>query len=423
MIGIRSIYTLVAKIVGQNENLGTAVSNYIQAVAGALKPVLDFIAAVINTFATILAKLFKVNLSTSKSAAKISKTLLGFDEINQLGGNVSTGNGNGNKDPGIIKWLEDLLIGLWEMIKGFVQMIAGIIGTLILQFTIAGQAAVAIVSGIVGILTGTLWGTIKGIFSAIGPLISGLWKTVKDLFADIGGVIWNTIKAFAKGFADTLESGKGIIAAVFTALWEAVKAFFSSFWNLAKNLFTNIFSTLKSTLTAFWQGFKSGFTSVVTWFQKNIISPIIKLMSAMYESAIKPLFKTISSGWESVKSGFTKFINGVKGMFNAVIKVINKIPGVNIPLLASGGFVSSGQMFIARENGPELVGTMGNKNVVANNNQIVEGIKKGVMEAMANSGNNNGVTNVYVDGDRLFSFVTKKNNQIVYQTGQSPLLV
>ena len=39
-------------------------------------------------------------------------------------------------------------------------------------------------------------------------------------------------------------------------------------------------------------------------------------------------------------------------------------------------------MFIARENGPELVGRMGNRNVVANNSQIVEGIKEGVKEAV-----------------------------------------
>lgn len=45
---------------------------------------------------------------------------------------------------------------------------------------------------------------------------------------------------------------------------------------------------------------------------------------------------------------------------------------------ASGGFVTTGQMFIARESGPELVGTMGNRTAVANNDQIVAGIAGGV---------------------------------------------
>ena len=51
---------------------------------------------------------------------------------------------------------------------------------------------------------------------------------------------------------------------------------------------------------------------------------------------------------------------------------------------ASGGFPQSGQYFMARENGsPEIVGTMGGHTAVANNDQIVEGIKSGVAEAQS----------------------------------------
>ena len=52
---------------------------------------------------------------------------------------------------------------------------------------------------------------------------------------------------------------------------------------------------------------------------------------------------------------------------------------------ASGGFVDTGEMFIAREAGPELVGTIGNRTAVANNDQIVEGIANGVASAMDNT--------------------------------------
>ena len=42
---------------------------------------------------------------------------------------------------------------------------------------------------------------------------------------------------------------------------------------------------------------------------------------------------------------------------------------------------TTGQMFIARERGPEIVGTMNGKSTVANNNQIVSGISAGVATA------------------------------------------
>ncbi|MBR2681242.1 MAG: hypothetical protein IKE23_10925, partial [Exiguobacterium sp.] len=58
---------------------------------------------------------------------------------------------------------------------------------------------------------------------------------------------------------------------------------------------------------------------------------------------------------------------------------------MNIAHFASGGFPDYGQLFIARENGAgaELVGQIGKRTAVANNDQIVEGIKGGVESANA----------------------------------------
>lgn len=55
---------------------------------------------------------------------------------------------------------------------------------------------------------------------------------------------------------------------------------------------------------------------------------------------------------------------------------------IKIPQFASGGFPTSGEIFMARENGmTEYVGSMGNRPAVANNDQIVEGIASGVSSA------------------------------------------
>lgn len=62
-----------------------------------------------------------------------------------------------------------------------------------------------------------------------------------------------------------------------------------------------------------------------------------------------------------------------------------KNPGAFIPFKAEGGFVPSGQLFIANEAGPELVGSIGGRTAVANNDQIVNGIaaaNEGVVNAI-----------------------------------------
>lgn len=55
--------------------------------------------------------------------------------------------------------------------------------------------------------------------------------------------------------------------------------------------------------------------------------------------------------------------------------------GRTISMFADGGFPETGQMFIAKEAGPELVGTIGGKSAVANDRQIEAGIARGVADA------------------------------------------
>ena len=96
---------------------------------------------------------------------------------------------------------------------------------------------------------------------------------------------------------------------------------------------------------------------------------------------------------------------------------------------ADGGFPSVGEMFIARESGPELVGNIGRKTAVANNDQIVSGIESGVYRAMvaANSTNKGGSQTIRIineiDGDVVGEKVIQYHNGKVIQTGVSPLLV
>jgi hypothetical protein len=50
---------------------------------------------------------------------------------------------------------------------------------------------------------------------------------------------------------------------------------------------------------------------------------------------------------------------------------------------SDGGFPPEGQIFMARENGPELVGNIGGRTAVVNNDQIVESVSAGVAKAVS----------------------------------------
>ena len=118
------------------------------------------------------------------------------------------------------------------------------------------------------------------------------------------------------------------------------------------------------------------------------------------------------AAWTLDDNPITRFVrqmaNSIIGLVNGVIDAINdmfhiqfnglSVMGItlipafdirlvdipHIPFFEDGGFPNEGQLFIAREAGAEMVGAMGRRTAVANNDQIVEGITAGV--TVANDG-------------------------------------
>ena len=121
--------------------------------------------------------------------------------------------------------------------------------------------------------------------------------------------------------------------------------------------------------------------------------------------------------------------NGILGAIEEVVKnaadAISKATGaatsVLVPGFASGGYPDEGQLFIARERGAEMVGSIGGKTAVANNDQIVEAIRQGVYDAeMAARAQDDGdrSAHFYVDGEEVSTILAKKRQgRTLYKGG------
>ena len=190
---------------------------------------------------------------------------------------------------------------------------------------------------------------------------------------------------------------------------------------------------------AAWLGLKNGATDAWNGV-KAVFTPTGKFFGDTFEDAwtrVKNVFSTGGKIFDGIKEGivtaFKSIVNGlIKGIntviatpFNAINGVIKTIKDVSIaglkpfknlstisvpqiPLLAAGGFPETGQMFIAREAGAELVGNIGGRSAVMNNDQIVESVSAGVYQAVlaAFGGNNDegGETNIVInlDGEKIY---------------------
>lgn len=103
---------------------------------------------------------------------------------------------------------------------------------------------------------------------------------------------------------------------------------------------------------------------------------------------------------------------------------IYSIPHLSVDWYANGGFPDAGQLFIANEAGPEMVGSIGGKTAVANNDQIVEAIAQGVFRAVTeamngNSGNRKQEVVIYLDGKAMARRLYPYNQEVAREHGGS----
>ncbi len=142
---------------------------------------------------------------------------------------------------------------------------------------------------------------------------------------------------------------------------------------------------------------------------------------------------TLYSSWNSTMSKFNnKFNNnnslGLPNPFNQFR--INEFGGVysngswkDIPQYANGGIPSHGSMFIAGENGAEIVGNINRKTEVLNQSQIASAIYSAVYSAMSQFNNGGGVAEINIHADEGIIVETAINgiNQRTNQTGVCPV--
>ena len=253
----------------------------------------------------------------------------------------------------------------------------------------------AVVAGISAILL-VLKATLPTILDACGNFIQKVAPFLIELIATIARGIEGIIDSLGRALPPIIESVGGLFERIFSGVALII--------NTVGNTIIGIMNTAKwlviDVLNAIVR-FINDLGPAINNFVDNAISAVVKLINFIV-SAVEYLINTV-------------VVNAAR----TAIKALNLIPGVDISLpqyisiprftgYEDGGFPDVGEFFYARENGPELVGRIGNRAAVANNDQITEGISKATYEAFSqalqeNKTNERQPVNVYVGNKKLYS--------------------
>lgn len=188
---------------------------------------------------------------------------------------------------------------------------------------------------------------------------------------------------------------------------EGVSQYWSEKWDAIQTKWTEWKTGFLEAFEDFKKGFKVGWHN----FWASIGNFFVDIWNGILDKAAGGL------------NGIVDIANGLLSQVNKVLSFLGKDPiemmaHINfdskklerIPLMeyATGGFPDIGQFFLARENGAEMVGQIGRRTAVANNDQIVSGITNGVEE-----GNTGLIEALFEVCDRLIQGMEVNRAQVV----------
>lgn len=169
-----------------------------------------------------------------------------------------------------------------------------------------------------------------------------------------------------------------------------------AFVNISENVYlglqnaaNNIVSFVNSTANSIFEWAKSSLQSFADW-ANGVIDSVVSALSNAWESFknfMEATGESISTWWKGNKQWVVPLAIGAAITVGA-IALAPATGGASlgaIAFAANGGVFDEGQLFIARERGPELVGSVNGRTAVANNDQIVQAVSDGVFNAVVSA--------------------------------------
>lgn len=305
----------------------------------------------------------------------------------------------------------------------------------------------------------------KEVEDAGGDIIKGIQKGILKLALGFGKWIWDNLYVpFIDGFkkAFKIQSPSKVMEELGVYIIQGLLNGISSLVGTVTIIAQNI-----------WNNFTTTLSGIANWVNTTIVQPTINFLNNLYISALQ-IGKNIYNGFTGAISSISNFVNTrvvqpainafsnlwnrLSGIFNnirsaivntlsninirikmphfswstqpangAIAKILSalslptSLPKLSVSWYAQGGFPTEGDLFFANEAGPEMVGSIGNKNAVANNDQITKAIAEATYQAISQALNENQDNGqpiiVNVGSETLYKGIARSRSQASNQYG------
>jgi len=286
---------------------------------------------------------------------------------------------------------------------------------------------------------------------------------------------WSTVTTWVKEEAQLGKNAVKKAIALAKDEWTSVSAWVneniggavSKAIGLAKNNWTSVAAWVKKAIGGAVNKdiglARDDWTSVASWIKDSFLGGAVKKAISISADFVGNATKAVQNfidKWNALtdkKITIQAVADKFKETWNAIATKWNNSAFLKsiftLPTLAGGGTLNAGQIFIARESGPEIVGQFGNRTGVMNNQQIVAAVSSGVANAIAglrfsvssapqtayvnneqneetlyramlralNSADRQPIE-IDIDGEPVYRGVVNRNRKETFRTGVNPMM-
>lgn len=400
------------------------IPKIIEGIQNSLKPLGTLAKGIYDMFAVIFsesasdmsawsADLANLWAYVNKTAETISSVLKDVGDllvyviglVNDLVGALFSGEGTTERFGSAFDNLARIVNGLFTIVKNVVDIIKPILEP-ILSFV--GKAT----SGFANLTTRVLNTLITNINKILNLLIP-ITKLISSLLA-------SGLDSLLEIVSNTLNTIFGVLGDIFDLSGTELDAYvpmLNDIVSLITDLLEPSIESVKIVLSSLSDSFKDSFDTM-----KNITKDFVDIVKGLLTGDLGLVFKGVGNIFvdvlNGVCNGFKDFMDWIVNALNNSIGWLNKIitsfggdpigiPNTDkwgwkrdpIPRFENGGLPDKGSLFVANENGPELVGNIGGENAVANNRMIVEAIEQAAYNGFTRALRETGGSNITISID------------------------
>ena len=173
-------------------------------------------------------------------------------------------------------------------------------------------------------------------------------------------------------------------------------------------------------------GIQDKWNNVVNWWDSKPSLHAISVAIEDFADKVRNMWYNFKDWWDNLGLSFPHIKMPHFDIDGELSLMPPQVPKISVDWYANGGFPNKGQLFVANEVAPEMVGTMDGRTAVANQQEITQGIANAVYPAVYNAvvaamseANNNVNITLQGDADKLFTMVQDKANSYTNMTGQA----